>query len=164
MIISLFPLIFMLHEFEEMVYFKPWIAKNGAWLIQHYPQFAKPVKHLGALSMQAFVLAVWEEFVLVGVITVLALTLQWYEVWMAGFTAFALHILLHLLQWGIVRRYIPVVVTSLLSLPYLIWGLYYIGNTFSGVQILWCFGIGVPVATLNLYLVHKVVSQHRADA
>ncbi len=33
LIIILLPIIFMLHEFEEIICFKPWIEKNQSWLI-----------------------------------------------------------------------------------------------------------------------------------
>lgn len=33
--IGLFPIIFMFHEFEEIIGFKPWFSKNGVWLKIH---------------------------------------------------------------------------------------------------------------------------------
>ena len=58
LIISLFPLVFMIHEFEELICFKSWIAKNRLWLTSKYPIFAKQVIYLGLLSVQAFSVAV----------------------------------------------------------------------------------------------------------
>lgn len=156
--ISLFPLVFMIHEFEEIICFKSWVTKNGLWLTDKYPKFAKQIAHIGQLSVPAFSIAVLEEFILVSITTVLALTLQWYSVWIAVFTAFTFHILLHIVQWIVVRKYIPVIITSLLSLPYLIWGLSRILNEFSLSMIMICFVSGTLVAILNLYFVHKFAS------
>lgn len=160
LIISLFPLVFMIHEFEEIICFKPWVAKNGLWLTDKYPKFAKQITHLGQLSVPAFSIAVLEEFILVSITTLLALTLQWYSVWIAVFTAFAFHIILHIVQWMIIRKYIPVIITSLLSLPYLVWGFSRVLNEFSLSTIMICFVIGTLIAILNLYFVHKFASRY----
>lgn len=155
LIICLFPLVFMIHEFEEIICFKPWIAKNRLELSSKYPKFAKQVSYMDRLSVQAFSIAVLEEFVLVSIITVLALTAQLYCVWIAVFTAFTLHIIIHIVQWAVIRKYIPVIITSLLSLPYLIWGMNKVLNEFSISIIMACFIIGTIVAILNLFFAHK---------
>lgn len=160
LIISLFPLVFMIHEFEEIICFKPWVTKNGSWLTSKYPKFVKQITHIGQLSVPAFSIAVLEEFILVSISTVLALTLQWYSVWIAVFTAFAFHIILHTVQWIVIRKYIPAIITSLLSLPYLIWGLSQILNEFSLSLIIMCFVIGLLIAIINLFLAHKLASQY----
>lgn len=160
LIISLFPIVFMIHEFEEIICFKPWVTNNGLWLTSKYPKFAKPVTHLGRLSVPAFSGAVLEEFILVSITTVLALTLHWYSVWIAVFTAFAFHVFLHIVQWVAIRRYIPVIITSLLSLPYPIWGLSKIFNEFSVSLIIICFVIGLLTTIINLFLAHKLASQY----
>lgn len=160
LIISLFPIVFMIHEFEEIICFKPWVTKNGLWLTSKYPKFAKPVTHLGQLPVPAFSIAVLEEFILVSITTVLVLTLHWYSVWIAVFTVFAFHILLHIVQWIAIRRYIPVIITSLLSLPYLIWGLNKILNEFSISLIMRCFTIGLLTSIINLFLAHKLALQY----
>src|SRR5699024_3697781 len=121
LIIILLPIIFMLHEFEEIICFKPWIEKNQSWLITKYPLFSKLVAHLNEMSVPTFAMLVLEEFILVSIVTITALTLHWYNIWVAIFTAFAFHILIHIIQWIIIRKYIPVIITSLLALPYIFW-------------------------------------------
>lgn len=32
LIVSLFPIVFMLHEFEEIIGFKTWVIKDGLWI------------------------------------------------------------------------------------------------------------------------------------
>lgn len=153
--IGLFPIIFMFHEFEEIIGFKPWFSKNGVWLKKEFPKLARQATHLEQLSVPAFVVAVLEEFVLVSIITILALTLQWYYVWVAAFTAFAFHIFLHIIQWIVTRKYVPVIITSLLSIPYVVWGLNTIFSRFSLRTIIVCLIIGLPIAALNLCFIHK---------
>ena len=160
LIISLFPLVFMIHEFEEIICLKRWVSKNGLWLTSKYPKLTKQVTHLGQLSVSAFTVAVLEEFVLVSIITVLALTLQWYSVWIAAITAFTFHVFLHIIQSGIIRKYIPAIITSLLSLPYLVWGLIRVLGGFYISMVMVCFVSGTMVTILNLYFVHKLALQY----
>ncbi|MFK1815424.1 HXXEE domain-containing protein [Bacteroides fragilis] len=94
----------MLHEFEEIICFKPWIEKNQSWLITKYPLFSKLVAHLNEMSVPTFAMLVLEEFILVSIVTITALTLHWYNIWVAIFTAFAFHILIHIIQWIIIRK------------------------------------------------------------
>ncbi len=41
LIISTFPMVFIIHEFEEIICFKTWIIKNGVGLSEKYPMLAK---------------------------------------------------------------------------------------------------------------------------
>lgn len=159
LIVSLFPIIFMLHEFEEIIGFKPWVVKDGLWIAKKFPKAAKQITLYERLSVPAFALAVLEEFVLVGLVTVLALTLQWYSAWIAVFMGFSLHILMHIGQWIVVGKYIPIAVTSLLSLPYIVWEIYKIYSQYSISMIVFCFIIGTIVLIVNLRFVHKLALQ-----
>ena len=159
LIVSLFPIVFMLHEFEEIIGFKPWVVKDGLWIAKKFPKAAKQITLYERLSVPAFALAVLEEFVLVGLVIVLALTLQWCSAWIAMFMGFSLHILIHIGQWIVVGKYIPIAVTSLLSLPYIVWGIYKIYSQYSISMIVFCFIIGTIVLIVNLRFVHKLALQ-----
>ena len=159
LIVSMFPIIFMLHEFEEIIGFKLWVTKDGAWIAKKYPKVAKQISLYEQLSVPAFALAVLEEFILISIVTVLALTLQWYNVWVAVFSGFSLHILIHIGQWMMVRKYIPIIITSLLSIPYIIWGINSVIHSFSIIEIVTCLITGIFVAALNLFFAHKLASQ-----
>lgn len=156
LIIILLPIIFMLHEFEEIICFKPWIEKNQSWLITKYPLFSKLVAHLNEMSVPTFAMLVLEEFILVSIVTITALTLHWYNIWVAIFSAFAFHILIHIIQWIIIRKYIPVIITSLLALPYIFWGLNTILKEIPINSIILYWICGVFVMCINLYIIHKI--------
>jgi len=38
-IVWLFLIVFMLHEFEEIIFLKPWVGKNSAYLSKRFPKF-----------------------------------------------------------------------------------------------------------------------------
>lgn len=54
---------------------------------------------------------------LISVITVVAYMTHWYDLWIGAFIAFTLHLVIHCVQVIIVRKYIPVIVTSVICLP-----------------------------------------------
>lgn len=155
-IIYLLPLVFMIHDFEEIIGFKAWFTKNGTWLQAKYPRFREQISHLETMSVPSFALAVAEEFILISIATIIYLLFEWPYAWLAFFTAFAFHIGIHIIQFIIIRKYIPVIITSFLSIPYIIIGIDYTIHSFSFKEIAICFSIGLLVAITNLILVHKI--------
>ena len=82
----LFPVIFMLHEMEEIIGFGPWLDKNQA-ILDKYPRIAASLYFAN------------------------------YLVWLGAFIAFSLHLLIHLIQSILIRKYIPALASSLVLLP-----------------------------------------------
>lgn len=158
-IIYLLPFIFIIHDFEEIIGFKAWFTRNGEWLTIKYPGLEKQVRHFEQLSTAAFAFAVLEEFIIIAFVTIYALLFQWYYAWIAIFTVFEFHIIVHIIQWLIAGRYIPVIITSLLSVPYIILGMNMIFTSFSLFEILICFLTGLPIAIINLLTIHKLMTK-----
>ena len=65
-LIYLLPILFMLHEFEEMVMLPAWIEKNEKELSRRFPALRSK---LSFLQSPAFGIAVCEEFVIVSACT-----------------------------------------------------------------------------------------------
>jgi len=40
-IIWLLPIVFMIHDFEEIIFFKSWMNKNKDYLIEKFPKISK---------------------------------------------------------------------------------------------------------------------------
>ena len=158
-VIYLLPIVFMIHDFEEIIGVEKWLKKNGECMKRKYPKLKTIIQHLGTLSSQAFAVAVLEEFLIISTVTIYTLLFGYYFVWIAVFSAFSFHIMIHIMQWIIIKKYIPVIVTSLLSIPYIVLGMLCILRLFSMKDIILCFLIGVLVASLNLLLVHKVIAK-----
>lgn len=123
LLMALLPIIFMIHDFEEIILFRSWIDKNREVLKQH---FNKPYRYLHSrgyteLSTSTFAVGVFHEFLFLSCTTFFGLYFNLPELWFIGFMAYFIHILIHIAQWIIYRRYIPVVATSLLTLPYCIY-------------------------------------------
>ena len=113
----MFPPLFIFHDMEEIIGLVPWIHLNKTLLAQKAPTILKIHK---GVTTEGFALAVFEEFILVLSITFLAYVTQSRAlelVWLGGFAAFALHLLLHIGQSILLRKYTPALITSILCFP-----------------------------------------------
>jgi len=149
----------MFHDFEEIIFFKIWINKNNAYLRERFPRLSKRfLPRFESLSTSGFALAVAEEFVLLSFITYGSIYLDNYYLWIAAFMAFSIHLIMHVVQWIILRKYVPVIITSLISLPYCIYLFVRIleTNMFQVFElVLWTF-VGLLIMGINLLFVHKL--------
>jgi hypothetical protein len=119
LLIALLPLVFMLHDFEEIIMFRPWLEKNRNELRWRFPRIDKTLqKNHDHLSTSAFAVAVLHEFLIIAFITYASLFFNSYHWWFGAFAAFSLHLIIHIAQWIIYGKYVPVVLTSILALPY----------------------------------------------
>ncbi len=158
-IIWLLPIVFMIHDFEEIIFFKPWISKNREYLTKKFPKISKRfLPQMENLSTSAFALAVAEEFVLLSLITVGSVLFDNYFLWLAAFMGFFVHLLVHLGQWIILKRYIPAILTTFFALIYCIYTLYKIieNNIFQPSEIVLWTIIGLGLVGVNLLFAHKL--------
>ena len=119
LLIALLPFVFMIHDFEEIIMFAPWLAKNRDEVGRRFPRIDKILRnHHDQLSSSAYAVAVMHEFIIISIITYASLYADTYHWWFGAFAAFSLHLLVHIGQWLIYGKYVPVVVTSFLALPY----------------------------------------------
>ena len=170
-IVWLLPIVFMIHDFEEIIFFKSWISKNRDYLAKKFPKLSKRfLFRLENLSTSAFALAVAEEFVLLSLITLGSILFDNYLLWLAAFMGFFVHLLIHLVQWIVVKRYIPAIYTTFLSLIYCSYSLYVIisNNIFQPLEIVLWTLIGVVLVGVNLTFAHKLAEifdkkQHNMD-
>lgn len=116
--IWLFPILFMIHDFEEIIFMRAWFMKNKSYLSSRFPKLSKKiVPHFENMTTSAFALGVAEEFILISIITYAAYLTNWYDLWIGTFVAFTLHLIIHCIQALIIRKYVPVIVTSVICLP-----------------------------------------------
>jgi hypothetical protein len=110
----LLPIVFMLHEFEEIIMGKAWMRHEADRLRGRLPAFAlRILAPMQSLSTSAFSLAVAEEFVLLSGITWMCVAQGWFSLWAGMVLGFFIHLVLHVLQAAAYRRYIPAVITAI---------------------------------------------------
>ena len=116
----LFPILFVFHDFEEIIGCRLFVTKNGAAITQRFPKIAFIFNNF---STEGFALAVTEELVLLLIICGLTFTgiRAFNLLWLGTFIAFTLHLVVHIGQAIVIRKYIPALATSILVLPVSLW-------------------------------------------
>ena len=113
------PLVFMLHDFEELIGFQPWLRANRAALLQRFPRLApRLVAQLERMLGAPLACSIFLIFLLLTLLSCYAALSGDYRLWYGVLAAFTAHLFVHLLQWALWRRYIHCIFTSLLALPY----------------------------------------------
>lgn len=116
----IFPVVFMLHEFEELMMLKPWLAKNRTMLCRRLKGslFYNVVQLHTEISASACSLIIAEEFLLISIISLLATFSGQYNLWLGLVGAFQIHLIIHILQAIVLHIYIPALITSVLCSVY----------------------------------------------
>ncbi|WP_215830050.1 HXXEE domain-containing protein [Pelorhabdus rhamnosifermentans] len=155
----LFPIVFMIHEFEEIIFLPRWMKKNSIDLHKKIPHIAqKMVLRLEALSTAAFAVAVFEEFILLSVLTLFCVEGGLYSLFAAVTIGYLVHVVIHLAQAMFLRRYIPAVGTGLFTGVYSIFSLYYLHllGLLNWNQIIFLLPIVIFIIAVNLIFCHSI--------
>ncbi|GAA0180942.1 HXXEE domain-containing protein [Clostridium sediminicola] len=152
----LFPILFIFHDFEELIFMQLWISKNRLYLCEKFPKVSKKLlPHFDNITTSSFAFGVAEEFILISIITVVSFITNWYNLWIGLFIAFALHLVIHCFQTLIVRKYVPAIVTSIICLPICIYIIKNIIPIFPlGTVVLYAI-FGFIIMVVNLVIIHK---------
>lgn len=123
-LIWLFPIAFILHDFEELILFEPWLKKNAAGILARLhdkvPAFLEQrLQAILTKTTTEFALPISLIFILTCIASFLAAVYGQYPFFFAAASLFFLHGFMHLGQAIILRKYIPALITSLLIvIPY----------------------------------------------
>jgi hypothetical protein len=111
----LLPIVFMVHDLEEVVMMQPWYRKNGQFLKVRFPRLMPAISRTGTMSTPAFALAAGEEFVALSAITLVCVEYGLYDVWAGFLLGFFIHLVYHVGSFFVIRRYVPYIITSVLA-------------------------------------------------
>ena len=119
-LVWLLPICFIIHDFEEIVSWEAWMARNGAELVRRVPPALSSLANEFVKKSTAQVsLVVFLIFSVTATSAFLAATTGYYPLFLALMSMFFLHGFGHLGQAIILRRYVPGLVTSgLVVIPY----------------------------------------------
>ncbi len=119
-LIWLFPIAFMFHDFEEIIFWELWLKKHGEEVKRRVPAFlAKPVSIVVEKSTAEASFSIFLIFSLTVLASFLAVRYEKYGFFLLASGAFFLHGFMHLGQAVVLRKYIPAVITSaLIVIPY----------------------------------------------
>ena len=158
----LFPVVFMVHEFEEIIFVRRWIDRNREELARRFPRLsARMLPLLERISTASFAFVVAEEFILVSLVTFGAYWFSNYALFIGMVIGYGLHLAVHVLQFFMFRRYIPAILTSVLTGVYVLYAVYYFYvNGLMPVPDVVIFTVAaVVVLVLNLALMHKLAEK-----
>ncbi len=153
----LFPALFMVHEFEEVVLVGAWRKRNTAYFSTRNSQLTP---YVAFVSTPSFASAVAEEWLLLLVITAAALIFRNYFLWYGMLFAFTLHlIVLHLILGSFFHRYVPGVFTAALFLLPSIFMLFIAARDlhFGWPTVILSSLTGTIIAGANLSFMHRAM-------
>lgn len=140
----LFLVVFIVHEFEEIIFVKAWVAKHRT-----LPRFGNQlwVKNFSKhpLSTATFAVLVAEEFVLIGGLVFAASLLNAPAMFAGLVIAYGLHLLGHIVDMIVRRAYVPGGPTAFITLPAVAWLAYTVIDQTQPsaiAVILWTLGLG----------------------
>lgn len=158
-IIWLFPILFIFHDFEEIIFMKIWILKNKEFLSRKFPILSKKMlPHFINITSSSFALGVAEEFIIISIITIASYITNSYLVWIGFFIAFTLHLIMHCFQALLVKKYIPAIVTSTICLPICIYIINTIIKLFPLNDVIVYSILGFIIMIINIILLHKGIA------
>ncbi|BAK24961.1 hypothetical protein PGTDC60_0799 [Porphyromonas gingivalis TDC60] len=101
------------------------------------------------------------EFILISLISFCAVWLGAYQWWFAAFAGYSFHLIVHLAQWTIYRKYIPVIITTFLTLPYCVYAFVELEKTsiLSPLQMFLWSVVGIILTVLSLLSAFFVMSK-----
>ena len=155
-IIWFLPIIFIFHDFEEIIFMKAWISKKKNYLSSRFPKLSqRMLPHFKNITTSSFALGVSEEFVLITAVTIVSYAINSYDFWIGIFIVFTLHLIMHIFQAVILKGYVPAVATSIICLPLCIYILMMTVTLFQLNTIIFYSILSLIIVVINLYLVHK---------
>lgn len=157
--IWLFPLIFIFHDMEEIIGTKIWLNKNSDLINRKYPRLCRMFKEF---STEGFAIAVFEELIIcifLCMATSLINNPVVWGIWIGAFAACAVHFAIHIIQAIIFGRYIPAVITSIISIPPSLLIISKVLDYFSDSlsEMYFYIVIGILLVVVNLIFAHKLM-------
>ncbi len=154
LIMAFLPVVFMVHEYEEIIMLRCWLGSNRNELKRRFPKFEQFLAHRRHFdySTATFAIGTAHEFLLISAISFCSVWLGAYQWWFAAFAGYSIHLIVHLAQWAIYRKYIPVIITTILTLPYCVYA--FVENAKASIlsplqMLLWAV-IGIVLTVLSL--------------
>ncbi len=112
----LLPIIFIIHDMEEIVGFG-WFFRKNPWVYKKYPKITNPYRNF---KTDVFAVGVYEEFVLFFGVSLVAYYFPNYflfSFWYGLMFALTGHFVIHIGLSVYIRKFIPSLITSIIFLP-----------------------------------------------
>ncbi len=161
-IIWLFPILFLIHELEEILGFEKWYVRNKDKLNQ-FPFIAQKMsKVFSYFSTKGMLFATIEQLILLLFICLIAIKYDFYILWLGAFIGYTVHLIIHSVQTLVLKTYIPSFITSVVEIPICFYFIYIIFNRylFSIDEVIYYSVFAMILIAINLYFVHYVMKRY----
>ena len=135
--------------------FRRWIDRNREELRKRFPKIESWFYRPGPLAYFTYTSGGGTAHALIhgSVVSFCSVWTGQYQLWFAALTGYSVHLLMHIVQWIVYRKYVPVIITSLLTLPYCIYSFVEFSKvtvlSFSQM-VLWAV-IGIVLTVLSVF-------------
>jgi len=125
-LMMMFPVAFMFHDFEELCFLESWIRKNANDIRNKFT--GKIWIRLEGYSTSALGITIMMMFLFVSLTSILSVILNLYTLFAAAMIVFMAHNLFHIIQPILLRRYIPAMGSSIVTIVYPLYVLRYMNH------------------------------------
>jgi hypothetical protein len=125
-LMMMFPVVFMFHDFEELCFLESWIRKNADYLRSTF--IGKNRLKLEGYPTSAMGIAIMMMFWFVSATSILSVMFSFYTLFAAAMIVFMIHNVFHIIQPILLRRYVPAMGSSIITLPYPLYVLNYMNR------------------------------------
>ncbi|SFA97684.1 MULTISPECIES: HXXEE domain-containing protein [unclassified Bacillus (in: firmicutes)] len=155
----LFPITFLLHDFEEIIFVESWFKRNYSRVVKMVPNHMKKIfEELSETTSGRFAVPVLLQLVMYIIATYLAVEHQFYGIFVGFNVLLFLHVFTHVGQWIYFKVYALGACTALLiTFPYSLYLFYRLMNE-QLINALDLF-INIPYGMLTILIViigHKL--------
>lgn len=158
-IVWMLPIIFMIHDFEEIIMSEAWGKRCKRTIDKIWPKMQPfGLKYIHVCQTPTFAIGVEINFVLFSLISFFSVMFQNYLLWFVAFSAITLHmILLHMIMCIHFKGYVPGVITSVIFVLPSIWFLFKAETIlhYSIGSILFACLIAVILTVIMVTTLHK---------
>ncbi|MBS4537286.1 HXXEE domain-containing protein [Clostridium sp. D2Q-11] len=159
-LIWLLPIVFMLHDFEEIILIVPWLENNFDYIRKKAPNFLeRRIDKFANISTSQFALAVFLEFILFIIATFMAVEYGKFIFLIVLNSFLLIHGIMHIITVVILKRYAPFIITTILLIfpycPYLFFRLL-ASDLITFKTILISSLVGVVLIIPIILLLHKI--------
>ncbi|MDR1701857.1 MAG: HXXEE domain-containing protein [Sporomusaceae bacterium] len=157
-IIWLFPIMFMIHDFEEIIMLKAYQKRNAAY-IQTLRKKGKYIPFGFESTTPVFSIAVAIQFIMFSVISLLSVVFASYYVWYLFFLGYTAHFIFHIIIWLRFKKYVPATITAILFLPINCYFVYKVSIMlgYSLLVLLLSIVFSSVVTAAWIYIAHKLM-------
>lgn len=138
------------------------MGKNKDLILEKFPRAGQRfIRQQGSLSTEAYTFIVAEEFILASVIVIIAAVKGNYDLYAGLLAAYSIHLLLHVFQSITIGKYIPGLITTILTGIFCGFAIYWlaVNNHLSLYPFLIYSVILTVIVFINLDVMHRLAKK-----